>query len=69
MTEPPSRVPLTEIFRVFFIIGATSFGGGLITWIHLETVTRRKWLTNRSRPRHQMAHLVGSNCHGFTPLR
>ncbi len=39
------RVPLASIFRVFFIIGATSFGGGLISWFHREIVTRRRWLT------------------------
>jgi chromate transporter len=41
--EKPT-VPLHQIFRVFFFIGAFSFGGGLIGWIHRETVTKRKWL-------------------------
>jgi chromate transporter len=46
MNEENPRVPLRDIFRVFFMIGATSFGGGLIGWIHRETVSRRRWLTN-----------------------
>ena len=45
MTTDGKRVSLGAIFRVFFMIGATSFGGGLIAWIHRETVTNRKWLT------------------------
>jgi chromate transporter len=40
--KPP--VSLLEIFKVFFLIGAFSFGGGLIGWIHQETVTKRHWL-------------------------
>jgi chromate transporter len=40
------RVPLLSIFQVFFMIGATSFGGGLTSWIHRETVIRRGWLTD-----------------------
>ncbi len=42
VTPPP--VPLRHIFRVFFMIGATSFGGGLIAWFHRETVLKRNWL-------------------------
>ena len=41
----PPRVPLRSIFGVFFMIGASSFGGGLIAWIHRETVIKRNWLT------------------------
>lgn len=43
-SEDPPQVPLHEIFKVFFFIGAFSFGGGLIGWIHRETVTKRPWL-------------------------
>ncbi len=46
MNEQSERVPLRAIFRVFFLIGATSFGGGLTAWIHRQTVLQRKWLTN-----------------------
>jgi chromate transporter len=47
MDKPQERVPLRDIFRVFFIIGATSFGGGLVAWIHRETVTKRNWLSEQ----------------------
>jgi chromate transporter len=40
------RASLAAIFRVFFMIGATSFGGGVTAWIHHETVTKRGWLTD-----------------------
>ncbi len=46
MDKIASRVSLRDLFRVFFVIGATSFGGGLAAWIHRETVTRRRWLNN-----------------------
>ena len=46
MPNELERVPLRSIFRVFFMIGATSFGGGLISWVHRETVLERHWLTN-----------------------
>ena len=46
MNGQKQRVPLRSIFRVFFMIGATSFGGGLTAWIHRQTVLQRQWLTN-----------------------
>jgi len=46
MTEPPQKVPLRDIFRVFFTIGASSFGGGVTGWMHRITVGQRGWLTN-----------------------
>jgi chromate transporter len=46
MSVEGERVPLRSIFRVFFIIGATSFGGGLTAWIHRETVIKRRWLSD-----------------------
>lgn len=46
MADVTERVPLRAIFRVFFLIGATSFGGGLTAWMHREAVLQRKWLTN-----------------------
>jgi chromate transporter len=44
MQDDPRRVRLTEIYRVFFEIGALSFGGGLVSWIHREVVTKRGWI-------------------------
>lgn len=46
MDPSPKIVPLRAIFAVFFRIGAFSFGGGLVSWIHRETVGKRGWLTN-----------------------
>ena len=46
MQDETTRPSLGAIFRVFFVIGATSFGGGLTGWIHYQTVTRRRWLGN-----------------------
>jgi chromate transporter len=46
MQTSSDRVPLSSIFRVFFMIGAFSFGGGLVGWIHRETVSKRGWLTD-----------------------
>ncbi len=35
----------------------------------LSAGTRRRFRTSLSFDSVQMSHLVGSNCHGFTPLR
>jgi chromate transporter len=40
------RVPLLELFKVFFHIGLMSFGGGLVSWIHREVVDVRGWMTS-----------------------
>lgn len=40
-----SRPTVREIFRVFFVIGATSFGGGLVAYLRDEIVTKQKWMT------------------------
>lgn len=39
--EPPS---ITQIFGLFFHIGAFSFGGGLSGWVYREVVMRQNWL-------------------------
>jgi chromate transporter len=41
---PPQPVSLREIASVFFWIGITSFGGGLVSWVYREAVEKRKWL-------------------------
>lgn len=46
MPDADARIPLTRIFRVFFTIGAFSFGGGMLGWIHREIVVVRKWMTD-----------------------
>jgi chromate transporter len=45
-SEPPRKVPLRDIFRVFFIVGASSFGGGVISWMHRLMVGQRRWLSD-----------------------
>ena len=46
MSDTPPRVPLRDIFRVFFTVGASSFGGGVTGWMHRITVEQRGWLTS-----------------------
>ena len=45
--EAKRKVPLREIFKVFFIIGATGFGGGMaiVSLIERSCVHERKWVT------------------------
>ncbi|HEY6871182.1 MAG TPA: chromate transporter [Geobacteraceae bacterium] len=45
--EPTRRVPLREIFKEFFIIGATGFGGGMaiVSLVERSCVHKRKWVT------------------------
>ena len=47
MSEPaavPARVSLGDIFRTFLVIGATSFGGGVVAYLRQTLVTQRGWL-------------------------
>jgi len=41
------QVPLREIFRVFFMIGATGFGGGMaiVSLVERTCVREKKWVT------------------------
>lgn len=43
--EQSARVSLREIYRVFFVIGLFSFGGGLVPWIYRDVVDVRKWMS------------------------
>lgn len=45
--EPPASVTLRDLFNVFWIIGISSFGGGLTGWIYREIVENRRWLADR----------------------
>lgn len=42
--DPPGRVGLGEIFATFLVLGATSFGGGVVAYLHEALVERRRWL-------------------------
>ena len=44
VSEPAPKVPLAKLFWVFFYIGATSFGGGVIAYLREHLVSRQKWL-------------------------
>ena len=43
-SSPDQVVTLPAIAAVFSRIGLSSFGGGLITWMHREAVERRRWV-------------------------
>lgn len=45
MPPEASSPPTAEIFRAFFRIGITSFGGGLVAYLRDELVTTRKWMS------------------------
>jgi chromate transporter len=47
VSEPGPRlaaVPLATIFRTFLLIGATSFGGGVVAYLREVLVRGRRWL-------------------------
>ncbi|MFM7736060.1 MAG: chromate transporter [Alphaproteobacteria bacterium] len=44
-TSPPAeRVGLWRIFRAFLVLGATSFGGGVVAYLREALVVRERWL-------------------------
>ncbi len=43
-SSPDQAVTLPTIAAVFSRIGLSSFGGGLIAWMHREAVERRRWV-------------------------
>jgi chromate transporter len=49
MTAPsPAAAPpsLFSLYRVFFVLGLLSFGGGVSAWMHREVVQLRGWMTD-----------------------
>ncbi len=40
----PPRVTVFEIFLTFLLIGATSFGGGVVAYLRNSLVTKKHWL-------------------------
>jgi chromate transporter len=44
MSEVLGRVSLGRIFRVFALIGVTSFGGGIVAYLRRALVDKEKWL-------------------------
>jgi chromate transporter len=45
MNNNPPAPTCPEIFRAFFRIGVTSFGGGLVAYLRDEIVTKKNWMT------------------------
>jgi len=45
--SPPASVPLIALFLVCCRLGAISFGGGVLAWLHREIVVRRRWLDDQ----------------------
>src|SRR5262245_46485185 len=43
-SAPP--VSLLAIYKLFFLVGMFSFGGGLTAWFHREIVLVRRWMTD-----------------------
>jgi chromate transporter len=46
MQKPATPVSLFAIYKLFFLVGMFSFGGGLTAWFHREIVLVRGWMTN-----------------------
>ena len=42
------RVGLLEIFRAFLVLGATSFGGGVVAYLRDALVEREKWMDDET---------------------
>jgi len=46
MKNPDRPVPLASLYGLFFVVGLSSFGGGLTAWFHREVVLARQWMTD-----------------------
>ena len=45
-TPPTHPVSLFALYRLCFVVGLFSFGGGLTAWFHREVVQVRGWMTD-----------------------
>ena len=43
-TPSSTTVPLSKIFEVFLVIGATSFGGGVVAYLRNSLVQKNRWM-------------------------
>ena len=43
-TAPAERVSLGALFSAFLVLGATSFGGGVVAYLREALVTTRRWV-------------------------
>ena len=46
MSTPAHPVSLFALYRLCFVVGLFSFGGGLTAWFHREVVQVRGWMTD-----------------------
>ena len=44
----PREVSIFEIFTAFLVIGATSFGGGVVAYLRNSLVARHEWLDDKT---------------------
>jgi chromate transporter len=47
-TAGTPKAPIGEIFTVFLMIGAVSFGGGVVAYLRSSLVVRKKWLDDKA---------------------
>lgn len=48
-TAPPvERVSLWQLFRVFFVLGITSFGGGVVAYLRQALVVKQRWMDDET---------------------
>jgi len=45
-SSPATPVSLFALYKLFFVVGIFSFGGGLTAWFHREIVLVRGWMTD-----------------------
>src|SRR5215475_15299281 len=46
MQKNTTSVSLFALYKLFFLVGLMSFGGGLTAWFHREVVLVRGWMTD-----------------------
>ena len=46
MSKPTQPVSLFALYKLCFVVGIFSFGGGLTAWFHREVVNVRGWMTD-----------------------
>jgi chromate transporter len=44
----PSDISISEIFTTFLLIGATSFGGGVVAYLRSSLVAKHEWLDDKT---------------------
>jgi chromate transporter len=47
MNESDQRPSILKIFLEFLLIGATSFGGGVVAYLRSSLVAKREWVTDK----------------------